>query len=62
MKLFLQSERRVLGFILSLVPNLSDAEDLLQETFSIKRHVSLREIDFNSLHATRLVNHAACCT
>lgn len=35
MKLFLQSERRVLGFILSLVPNPSDAEDLLQETCSI---------------------------
>ena len=35
MRLFLQSERRILGFILSLVPNLSDAEDLLQETCSI---------------------------
>tara|TARA_R110002049_G_scaffold182485_2_gene350298 strand:+ start:25740 stop:26285 length:546 start_codon:yes stop_codon:yes gene_type:complete len=34
-RLFLQSERRILGFILSLVPNLSDAEDLLQETCSI---------------------------
>lgn len=35
MRLFLQSERRILGFILSLVPHLSDAEDLLQETCSI---------------------------
>ena len=35
MRLFLQSERRILGFILSLVPNLSDAEDLMQETCSI---------------------------
>lgn len=35
MQLFLQSERRILGFILSLVPNLADAEDLLQETCSI---------------------------
>tara|TARA_R110002167_G_scaffold116339_1_gene291413 strand:- start:510 stop:1001 length:492 start_codon:yes stop_codon:yes gene_type:complete len=35
MRLFLQSERRILGFILSLVPNLADAEDLLQETCSI---------------------------
>lgn len=35
MRLFLQSERRILGFIFSLVPNLSDAEDLLQETCSI---------------------------
>ena len=35
MRLFLQSERRILGFILSLVTNLSDAEDLLQETCSI---------------------------
>jgi len=35
MRLFLQSERRILGFILSLVPHLADAEDLLQETCSI---------------------------
>jgi RNA polymerase sigma-70 factor, ECF subfamily len=35
MQLFLQSERRLLGFILSLVPHLADAEDLLQETFSV---------------------------
>ncbi len=35
MRLFLQSERRLLGFILSLVPHLADAEDLLQETCSI---------------------------
>ena len=32
---FLQSERRILEFILSLVPHLSDAEDLLQEICSI---------------------------
>ncbi|TWT80773.1 RNA polymerase sigma factor CarQ [Planctomycetes bacterium CA13] len=32
MRLFLQSERRILGFVLSLVPNMADAEDLLQET------------------------------
>jgi len=35
MQLFLQSERRFLGFILSLVPHRADAEDLLQETCSI---------------------------
>lgn len=35
MQLFLRSERRILGFILALVPNLADAEDLLQETCSI---------------------------
>ncbi|TWT56601.1 sigma-70 family RNA polymerase sigma factor [Allorhodopirellula solitaria] len=35
MQLFLQSERRILGFILALVPHLADAEDLLQETCSI---------------------------
>ncbi|TWT54934.1 ECF RNA polymerase sigma factor SigH [Rubripirellula amarantea] len=34
MRSFLQSERRILGFILSLVPHMSDAEDLLQETCS----------------------------
>ncbi|WP_186776109.1 sigma-70 family RNA polymerase sigma factor [Rubripirellula reticaptiva] len=32
MRLFLQSERRLLGFILSMVPNMADAEDLLQDT------------------------------
>lgn len=31
MRLFLQSERRFLGYILSLVPHLPDAEDLLQD-------------------------------
>ena len=31
MRLFLQSERRFLGYILSLVPHLADAEDLLQD-------------------------------
>ena len=35
MRLFLQSERRILGFILSLVPYVADAEDLLQETCAI---------------------------
>lgn len=35
MQMFLQTERRILGFILSLVPHLADAEDLLQETCSI---------------------------
>lgn len=35
MALFLKSERRILGFILALVPNLVDAEDLLQETCTI---------------------------
>ena len=35
MRLFLQSERRLLGFILSLVPHMADAEDILQETCSI---------------------------
>ncbi|SMP42160.1 RNA polymerase sigma-70 factor, ECF subfamily [Neorhodopirellula lusitana] len=35
MKLFLQSERRILGFILALVPHLADAEDLVQETCMI---------------------------
>ena len=31
MRSFLQSERRFLAYILSLVPNLADAEDLLQD-------------------------------
>lgn len=35
LRLFLRSERRILGFILFLVPHLADAEDLLQETCSI---------------------------
>lgn len=35
MQLFLQSERRILGFILALVPHMADAEDILQETCSI---------------------------
>lgn len=35
MRLFLQSERRILEFVLSLVPSLADAEGLLQETCSM---------------------------
>ena len=35
MQIFLQSERRILGFILALVPHMADAEDILQETCSI---------------------------
>lgn len=35
MRLFLQSERRILGFILALVPQLPDAEDILQESCSV---------------------------
>ena len=35
MRLILQSERRILGFIFALVPHLPDAEDLLQETCSV---------------------------
>jgi RNA polymerase sigma-70 factor (ECF subfamily) len=30
--LFLENERRIYGFIVSILPNLSDAEDVLQET------------------------------
>src|SRR3954468_20850609 len=32
LKLFLAHERRIFGFLLALVPDWSDAEDLLQET------------------------------
>ncbi len=35
MALFLKSERRILGFILALVPHRVDAEDLLQETCTV---------------------------
>ena len=35
MSLFLQSERRILGFILTMIPYLVDAEDLLQETCTV---------------------------
>jgi RNA polymerase sigma-70 factor len=35
MRLFLESERRVFGFILSLVPHWADAEDVLQETVAV---------------------------
>ncbi len=35
MRLFLQSERRIFGFILALVPHLPDAEDILQESCSV---------------------------
>lgn len=32
LRLFLENERRIYGFIVSILPNLSDAEDVLQET------------------------------
>lgn len=35
MRLFLASQRRFYGLILSLVPNVSDADDLLQETSAL---------------------------
>lgn len=35
LKIFLRNERHLFNFILTLVPNYSDAEDLLQETASI---------------------------
>lgn len=35
LQLFLAHERRIRGFILALVPNWSDADDLLQETSAV---------------------------
>jgi RNA polymerase sigma-70 factor (ECF subfamily) len=35
MRLFLEAERRIFGFLLALVPNWADAEDLLQETAAV---------------------------
>jgi RNA polymerase sigma-70 factor (ECF subfamily) len=35
LQLFLAHERRIYGFILALVPNWSDADDLLQETSAV---------------------------
>jgi len=35
MRLFLASERRIYGYILSLVPNRADADDLFQETGAV---------------------------
>jgi RNA polymerase sigma-70 factor (ECF subfamily) len=32
LQLFMENERRIYGFIVSILPNLSDAEDVLQET------------------------------
>src|SRR5688572_23508061 len=32
LRLFLENERRIYAFIVSILPNLSDAEDVLQET------------------------------
>jgi RNA polymerase sigma-70 factor (ECF subfamily) len=35
MPLFLEHEKRIFGFILSLVPNWTDAEDVFQETVTV---------------------------
>ena len=35
MKLYMSVQRRLFGFVLSLVPNSSDADDIVQETVSI---------------------------
>ncbi len=35
MQLFLMSQRRIYGYVMTLVPNVSDADDIVQETASV---------------------------
>ncbi len=35
MRLFLENERRIFGFILTLLPHWADAEDVFQETAGV---------------------------
>ncbi|NLK41754.1 MAG: RNA polymerase subunit sigma-70, partial [Planctomycetes bacterium] len=34
-QLFLMSQRRIYGYVMTLVPNVSDADDIVQETASV---------------------------